>query len=474
LKLAFVNQIFNYNRLFIKSINNSKFHFIFYTFCFVIYGVYLGMNWREIAHFNDTPVYLFYIDFEKFFFTPHNRYISIFTQYLPLIATLLGLSFTAFVKCYVYNGLFSTFILYLIFGFYSKKWHLGWVFLLCLSIGYQYSFFYGVPEHFGYSISIFFTLLYYHILCHCKGTKWLAFSSLIGLMMAGAHLFSVIILLTGFLYIFILEPSTKLKKILVIHVSIFLLTFISIKLMVPPSDYEVGKIQIVIDNLKYIKTLDNAAFRYIFSRDQKNAIDFYSLIIAISGVIIWKKEYLVGVITIILFYLFYYLNCLYSYQSLGTEYMELYGRLIFFALLIPLMLIAVKYKLNHPIFILLCLFSFGAFLNKTSSVKHLYTKRYTSIFELSKFSKSDKVYIQSDSICSPRIWFTWALPHESMLVNMLEGHPKTVYIFNGNNLSYEEAKQNYFNGSLREFNRDELRGTYFNSLDTFEYQFQKN
>ncbi|MFN5849983.1 MAG: hypothetical protein ACK43K_15955 [Chitinophagales bacterium] len=102
----------------------------------------------------------------------------------------------------------------------------------------------------------------------------------------------------------------------------------------------------------------------------------------------------------------------------------------------------------------------------------MYTKRYTSIFELSKFSKSDKVYIQSDTICSPRIWFTWALPHESMLVNMLEGHLKTVYIFNGNNLSYEEAKQNYFNGSLREFNRDDLSGTYFNSLDTFEYQFR--
>ena len=460
----------NLTPFFYKHTSSPTVQFIFYSICFIVYGIYLNYNYKEISYFNDSAVYLFYIDYEKFFFTPHHRYIAIFTQYLPLLACLAGFSFTTYVKSYVFNGLFSTYILYLVYGFSTRNWRDGWVFVLCLLLGYQYSYFYLVPEHFGYSLAIFFVLCYFHILSQSKGKRWLAFSIIVGILIAGCHLFAFGILLFGFLYIFLRLSEASSRKTLMLHLVIFLLVFVSLKILIPVSSYETQRLKILTENWQYIETLDNSAFRFVFSRDQKTALDFNALAIFIFCAVIVTKRFILGIMTLGIYFFTYYLNCLYSYTWQGTEYMEMYGRLIFFGMLVSLFILSVKTRINQVFFWGLCILCFMAFFDKTHHVKHEFTDRYQEINRRTQDSKFDKICIQNDSLWIKKIWFSWAMPHESLLVSTLEGHSKTIYIANGSKLQLVDIKKNHLNGSLRNFSRTELARTYFRNLDTSEYQ----
>lgn len=452
-----------------KHTSSPVVQFIFYSICFIAYGIYLNSNYKEISHFNDSAVYLFYIDYEKFFFTPHHRYIAVFTQYLPLISCLAGFSFTTYVKSYVFNGLLSTYLLFLVYGLSTKNWQDGWVFVLCLLIGYQYSYFYLVPEHFGYSLAVFFVLYYFHILSQSKGKRWLAYSIIVGILIAGCHLFSLGILLLGFLYIFLRLSETSIRKSLILHLVIFLLVFISIKILIPVSSYETERLKLLIENFQYIETLDNSAFRFVFLRDQKTALDFNAIAIFILCAILVTRRFLLGIVTLGIYFFTFYLNCLYSYTWQGTEYMEMYGRLIFFGMLVSLFILTVKSQIHQIFFWGLCILCFIAFFDKINQVKHEFTDRYQEINRLTQVSKFDKICIRNDSLWIEKIWFSWAMPHESLLISTLEGHSKTIFIANDPKLLLDDIKKNHLNGSLSNFSKVELAKTYFRNLDTSEY-----
>lgn len=381
--------------------------------------------------------------------------------------------YTSFVLSYLFNSMFSTYCLYLIYGWKTNQWQNGWIFVLSLVIGYQYSFYYFVPEHFGYSMAIFLYLCYLHIFSRTRNWYWYIFSILSGSLIAGSHLYTLLIMLIGLFYYFILDLSIDRRKIVFFHFIIFITTFATIKVIIPSSGYEMGRFHILYDNLKNYAVLDNSAFRYVFSRDQIIALDFHAIILAIILLVLARRKFVHGLLTLGVYYLTYYLNCLYSFNWQGTEYMELYGRLIFFGLLVSLIVLSFKYKVNQLFFWILCIVCFTSFIDKTHQVKEKYTERYKAIYQLTLRNKYDKSYFQTDTSMIDKIWFTWALPHESLLITTLEGHSKSVYVYNGSNLTFREAQSSHFNGSLRKFNREDLRNTYFKSLDTFEYQFQE-
>jgi len=457
-----------------RFVINQGIQFLLYGICFIIYGFYLDSNYKEIVHFNDSAVYVFYMDYEKFFFTPHHRYVAVLTQYLPLLVNIGGGGFIAFVKSYVLNGLISTILLYVIYGFLTKKWENGWIFVLCLLIGYQYSFFYLVPEHFAYTLSIFFVLLYFHIADFLERKVFLLFSALVGLLMAGSHLYALIIILTGFVYLFFINNSLDGKRQIIYHGMMVISVYMCIKLCIPHSGYEMEKLAMLKQNLNYIETLDKAAFRYVFYRDQRYALDFNVLAICLLIIVLYTRKFFLGILTIGLFFFTFYLNCLYSYSWQATEYMELYGRLIFFCLLVALIALSANAKVNQLFFCGLCVLCFISFYHKTSLVNWEYSKRYKAIYQLTSTRKNDKIYIQNDSLLVDKLWFTWAIPHESMLISTLEGETKTAYIYNGGNLRYEDVRLTFFTGSMQKFDKAQLQKTYFKSLDTLEYQFQLN
>jgi hypothetical protein len=469
MKINILYHIFHKLNIVFLSFKSQLF---FYTLCFLVYGFYIYFNYKEIAHFNDCAVYLFYMDYDKFFFTPHNRFIAAFTQYLPILASMAELSFSMFVKAYVFNGLVSTFLLYLIYGFYSKQWQNGWVFVLSLLIGYKYSFYYLIPEHFGYSLAVFIVLMYSHLINSKKEKSWYLFSVLVGVLMIGSHLYALAIILIGLFYLFLSSTSVDTKRKIFFHFITMIFVFVVLKKLIFFSGYESGRLNVLKENLIYIKTLDNAAFRYVFSRDQTNSLDFKILILVASFLAVYKRQFLVGICSIGVYFFTYYLNCLYSYIWQGTEYMELYGRLIFFCLLILVFILSLNTRFSQFFYWFLCIICFFAFLNKTSEVRHEYSKRYQTIYQLTLGKGNDKIYIQNDSLLLKDIWFTWALPHETLLVSTLEGSSKTAYVFNGKNLSYKEACSNYLVGSLRTFNKKDLSKTYFKGLDSLDYQLR--
>ena len=235
-------------------------------------------------------------------------------------------------------------------------------------------------------------------------------------------------------------------------------------------DVETQRLKILTENWQHIETLDNSAFRFVFSRDQKTALDFNALAIFIFCAVIVTKRFILGIMTLGIYFFTYYLNCLYSYTWQGTEYMEMYGRLIFFGMLVSLFILSVKTRINQVFFWGLCILCFMAFFDKTHHVKHEFTDRYQEINRRTQDSKFDKICIQNDSLWIKKIWFSWAMPHESLLVSTLEGHSKTIYIANGSKLQLVDIKKNHLNGSLRNFSKTELARTYFRNLDTSEYQ----
>jgi len=442
----------------------------FYLTCFIFIGLNLLINWKEIIHFNDIPVYLFNIDYYKCFFTPHNRFSAVLVEYLPLLFATLKLDFKWFLFSFILNPLLSTMLLYGIYGFFSKRWNDGWVFILSLTIGIKHSFYYLVPEHFGYSFAVFSVLMSIFILEEGKSKFWYLYSLIIGISLAGSHLYVLTIVLVGFLYImFSKNPRIKFRK-LVFHLGIILGSFFIVKLFLPSDGYESDRMYQLISNIRHLHYLDRASFKYLFDRDHKYALDNVLLgLITILGLIAYRK-YLIGLVILTIFYLTYYLNCLYSFEWLGTEYMELYGRLIYMCILVGSYIVYRGKSINVNLVFLLTAFFVFIYLYKTNSVRSIYTDRYIAIENFMDKYSANKIYCAGHSLIEvDKIWFSWALPHETLILSTLKNESKTVYVFNGDNRKYTNLNQHTFYGSNQDFPIKKLKNTYFSSLDTSSY-----
>lgn len=443
----------------------------FYFLCFAFLLGFIIASWKEVFHFNDAALYLFKIDYYKTFFTPHRRYIAVLVEYLPLLASYLRLDIKIYLISYIVNPLVSVVLLYILYAKITGRWQDGWVFILSLIAGLKYSFFYSIPEHFGYSFGIFSVLLYRHFAENKMIKPAMLFSLVVGIILGGSHFFVLGILLLGFILIYMIYPNTNTVKFILLQVFIVLGILVGIKLILPIEGYEVGKLNLLKENLDYIKQLDRAAFRFIFDRDQRYAphnIALYSL--TLFGIFYTRKLYFLLLIPLV-FFLTYYVNCLYHYNWMGTEYMELYGRIIMLSLLLCLYFIYVSKPFPNFVWVLFTTFYIYVFCKDVLSVKNIYTERYQAIEQITQQSKSTKNYLKNGlGVRGEKIWFTWVLPYESLWISRLNGKSKTVYAYEKGTYSIEEMNDSTLYSYFETFPIVPMNKTYFEDLGYSSYQ----
>lgn len=445
---------------------------VFYTLC-IVYISCLYLNyWKEIACLLDSANYLFQIDFKKSFFTPHHRYIGVLVQYLPIIASMLKVNYKLFVFSYLVNPLFSTLILYFVYGIITQKWKNGWVFILGLVAGMKFSFYYAIPEHFGYSLGIFSILIYDDFIRRERWKALVIFSIIVGLVLGGSHFYVLGLIFVGFMYMFILsKDKLNTLKYILLQVAILIFILCIIKLILPPSGYEIERLNVLKDNLKHISHLDEAGFRHFFRGVHKHNLMskmFYFLCLLVS---IRSKKYVIALVAFIVFMITFYLNCLYSFQWGSEEYMDLYGRVIFLSILIGIYFGSVSLNIHSKLFPFIVILFLGVFTKNVTQLGSRYTDRRELLTQIVNSRSDSKLYLTQVNPLSEKFGTKWAISFEALWASKIYGgEVKTIYPEDKKNKLINELDGLIFYNQFEEIPIKNLKGTYFEALEQTEYK----
>lgn len=378
--------------------------------------------------FADSSYYIFKVIEHKFFWIEHNRFILVFSQFLPLIGVLFGFSLKTILLLYSIGHALFFYSIFLICRYILNQYWAGLILLLIQTVGILSGYFTPMFElYYGTGFLILFIAILYN-----NNIKWQNIIMLmaLSLIIFTSHQYTYFLMI--FVMLFHLE-TYKLK-----YIKLYILLFLSLVAVVifkkyTATDYEIGKTQ------AFVNTFKNGKYDWIYIKSFFSFLFLYYkelLIITFITTIyfLYKKRYLSAIIYLI-FILF--ISSMVNISNYGFEHSryqeQVYFPLIFvscypfaklifnenkiklryFLLAISLIIIVVRlFMINYEA---------GKFRNRLNIMQ--------SIIDKSQKISGNKFYISSKKIDSIEpIGTNWSYPIETMLISGIDKSQKSVTI----------------------------------------------
>lgn len=390
----------------------------------------LGLSvwyYKERTCYGDASYVMMEIFKRKGLFFVHNRYTWVLTYFIPRIMINLGMSFKSVLIAYSANQIVSTFLITLCTLFVTKEIKHGWLFLIAQVFWVHKSFYYFNVE----CISFMFPIAYFLIIFHCfqknKIIKHILSSLILGIIILfSSPMIILLFLIVNFLLLVMFYKSNV--KVIIGTTVLFIVAYLYVKFQMPYTGYEQEKFEILKQNLKNYKHLDQAAIAYYFRMFYKPYMPYILTLIALLLALIYKKKWYViggGLIALVVSH---YILCIYLFQWESNTYMELYYQvvgIIFCILVYYAFSEDFSSKFYIPVFALLVALSLHRiqqqsvdFTNRTA-----YLKTLTADLQTRKVSKAWMLY---KDIEWPKLMFDWSMAFETALLSTLYGNTVTI------------------------------------------------
>ncbi len=434
----------------------------------IVFGMYEYYYVPVRLAFNDAPFYFYNLVLEQNFFLPHDRYMAFVTEYLPLLAIHLDWSFSTALNFFGINLVFSYLIVLSFFYYTTRNLQYTAILILSMFYGMAHSYFYYVPEHFQYFISLFLVFSLDHCAQHRpKLVPMLLLLSLVILM--GSNMFVILLFFVGLFYLVVYGGDHRRAFI---YSLLFLGMGLAILRLIKPVDgYESEKVSTFIENLKHIAELDKAAYVVYVYLNYSVKIYYFipALLVSIYG--IYLRKYTVVFFAIASYIFLYYFTCVYFFDWESNAYMDLYGRLTYLSLL-PLIYILIRHQpIGSGFFMMLMIITISVLsLKQISKYPKEYSERYRYVKELTELKPNEtKVYLREENVNLSKIWFYWATPFESMIIAKRHHRSTTVLLDKKEADEVLSWNPKTIHSSFLEIDLSTLKGTYFEGIQPTPY-----
>jgi len=229
---------------------------------FIVLGIFAIYLFEERL-LADSGYYIFKVINYRSFWVEHNRFILIFSQFIPFLGVKLGFELKTILCLYSIGHIIFFYLIFLISRYYYKNKEAGILLLLIQTLGIMSGFFVPMFElYYGAGLLVLFlTILVYS---HRK-SDWIILLTLSFFILTGHPLASIIMLFI--LALHAADQKAKYIKHYIIFVTFIVAVFIFKKYTA--SEYEQGKTTAFINNLlhadynfKYIRLLSIFLFKY--------------------------------------------------------------------------------------------------------------------------------------------------------------------------------------------------------------------
>ncbi len=381
--------------------------------------------WLRLSY-SDAAFYFFNLTTYHDYFTPHHRYMAVMLEYLPLMSIGLGGDFETSAMFFGLDA-FVTYV-FLLFMYYRLTRDSRGFLILVLAIvyGMAQSYYYYVPEHLQYFLALYLVFVTDYIVVH-RPNYLVPLGLICLLIVLGSNLFVISLYFLGLFYLMVSRGPHRGSLFGLF--AFVLLGLVLYKIFMPASGYETGKIKSFLANLQHWQHLDKSAFRYYTDLNFDQISYFYIPALAVASYAVFLRKYFLVLAVFVFYTLLYYLTCVYFFEWDSKGYINLYGRLSYLSMLIPLYLVVKNQKAQTPIFLLITATYIAVVSGlQISKYKTENQKRYSYLEQLISTSDASKIYVNKEHINYQKIWYPWATPYETMLVSRRHGTTQTVYI----------------------------------------------
>jgi len=415
----------------------------------------------------DSSYYIFKVIDNESFWVEHNRFILIFSQFIPLIGVKIGLSLKTVLCLYSIGHIIFFYGIFLLARYYYKNIQAGVLLLLLQTLGIMSGFFVPMFELY-YSaglLVLFSTILYYS---HKKSD--LVVLIILSFFILTGHPYASILLLL-ILVLHAVEYKAKFIKSYIFFFTLIVGVFIFKKFTA--SEYEQGKTTAFINNLvganydiSYLKSLSVFLFKYY-----KELLLLELLIIIVLAT---SRQFLkLSLIVAAFFGVLAIINISY-YGFEHSRYQEQVYFSLSFVVAYPFVIYLVKNKNNYMAialsfltFVIICVRIYGIWIDSQD-----FTLRVNEIKNNIEYvipMSGSKFIIEKESLdYNPN----WSYPIETLLLSSYDNN-KSVTICTDEDINYNDNKSRILSSQYlfrrwEIFDVETLNGKYF-ILDSLDY-----
>lgn len=444
---------------------------IFEHILFLVLGV-MAIYFFEERLLADSGYYIFKVINYESFWVEHNRFILIFSQFIPLIGVKLGFDLKTVLCLYSIGHILFFYAIFLVSRYYYKNLEAGILLLLLQTLGIMSGFFVPMFElYYGAGLLVLFaTILYYSK----RKSDWIILSILSFFILTG-HPYATIIML----FIIVLHSvEYKIKYIKYYLLFIALIIGITIFKKFTASEYEQGKTNAFINNLldanydfTYLKLLTNFLIKYYK--------ELLLIELATIAFFVFSKNWLKLLLIILAFVGTLAVINISFYGFEQSRYQEQVYFSLSFIVAYPFVIYLVKNK-NQSLKILFSGLAFFIIFIRIIGIwidGYNFTQRVSEIksnIEQLTISPNSKFVIEKESLTYKP---NWSYPIESMLLSSYGTNKRTITICTDEDYNYNDNKSNilpsqYIFRRWEIFNVETLNNTYF-KLDSLDYLLLK-
>jgi len=441
---------------------------IFEHILFIVLGA-SALYFFEERLLADSGYYIFKVINYETFWVEHNRFILIFSQFIPLIGVKLSFDLKTVLYLYSIGHILFFYCIFLISRYYYKNIEAGLLLLLLQTLGIMSGFFVPMFELY-YSaglLVLFATILYYSN----RKTDWIILVILSFFILTGHPYASIILLFILALH----SHEYKLKYIKYYLLFIVLIIGVTIFKKFTASEYEQGKTNAFINNL-LLANYDFTYFRLLSNFLIKYYIELIIIELITLTFLVFSKDFLKLAIIILATIGTLAIINISFYGFEHSRYQEQVYFSLSFIVAYPFVIYLVKNKkqsfkllFSGLAIIIISIRIIGIWIDGNN-----FTNRVTevkSIVEQVVDKPGNKFVVKKDSLVyNPN----WSYPIESMLFSSYGPNKNTITICTDEDINYNDNISNilpsqYLFRRWEIFNVVTLNSKYF-KLDTLNYE----
>ncbi len=400
----------------LKLLKNEKLYLVLF---WIVYTFLCIHFYLERSTFADNSYYLFEIIQNKRFCIQYDRYFSIATQWLPLLAVKFQMPLKTILIAHSISPVVLNLIVFLLIRYLSSEKWFSYLYLLSISTFLHDAFFY-VNDEMMQATSLL--LLIPSVLRSSKLKQWnrIVILILLILILQTAHLFLMLGVIT-ILFICFLEK--KEKSILLAIAFVFVI--IILKAVIFKSGRDGNSIDSIFAKMPNLKNMFSSPFvQFSF-----HAISKYYLIPILLLLVLYSKTSMQRgtiVTSVGSFILLYFLVVIYLKNGAINAYMDRYLAVLLFLYCSILIYLTTDKLFTLPIYpliiVLAILFAFGQlFLEKS------YSERITYLKTMMKNGPIKQIYLYENMPENIKK-LSWSVPYETLIISSLSPETKTILI----------------------------------------------
>lgn len=389
----------------------SLYWLVFLFLCIVFY--------KERSTYADNSYYLFEIIQHKTFCIQYDRFFSITTQFLPLLAVKLQLPLNIVMYAFSVNPLILYFSVFLCIRYLSHEKWLSYIYLLSLLITVHHSFFY-VNDELNQAAGLLILMV-----AVLRSEKLNRLSKIVALLMVltgiqFAHLF-LVIAAASILFIYFIEK----KELTGIIGIVFTITIVLIRAVL----FKSGRDGSSIDSLdwKFItfKNLYTSPFAVFF----KNMLWQYYLPAVVLMLTLFVRSHLSFITKLFSFFVLigmYIVLLVFLRNGASLMYNDKYLA-VWFLICWSIIAIDINTQQSDKNWIYAWVFIATLFSFAGLWKENYYTKRIDYLKTMMRQKAVKQIYV-FEEVPDFLQTMSWSIPYETLFISSLEGETKTILI----------------------------------------------